>query len=149
MNVKTELFEQCKAWVDRKIALANATLKDLDKSSHDETKSSAGDKYETGREMIQIERDKAHFQLVEAQRLLKTLQLIENQSVDQLTGLGSLYETNNGSFYISIPIGRLTLASTDYFAVSPVSPIGKHLIDSSVGDSMEVNGNHYKILKIS
>src|SRR5690554_5841010 len=71
---KKRLIEQLKKQLQNDIALYENSLADLQDDISNETKSSAGDKFETSREMMEQERQKAVFHL---QRLRRTLQQID------------------------------------------------------------------------
>ena len=93
-------------------------------AANEEDKSSVGDKYETGRAMMQIERDKAAQQLDEA---LKLKNIIDQISVETGSGkimLGSLVITNSKKIFISIGIGKLFLDDEEFLVVAPGSPLG-------------------------
>ena len=113
-------------------------------SSKEETKSSAGDKYETARAMIQQEIDKYSMQLHDAEKqkaLLSGLPVTE----DSIIRNGSLILTNKGNFFISISLGQLTIDNKNYFAISSASPIGAILLNKRKGDTFQFRGNEYQI----
>ena len=55
LAVKQELYQLLLSRLDQDITALEQDVRDLQLSANEETKSSAGDKYETGRAMIQIE----------------------------------------------------------------------------------------------
>ena len=65
--IKQELFGQCQNFVNSKLDTIRQTINELQQALNSETKSSAGDKHETGRAMIQLEREKMGRQLAEVQ----------------------------------------------------------------------------------
>ncbi len=105
-----------------------------------ESKSTAGDKHETGRAMIQLEQERAGHQLRQAEELLLSLQAINTLLLPAETiQLGSLAITDKGSFYISVGLGKITLDSKLYYAVSPTAPIAVALLGKRVGDIVPFN----------
>ncbi len=62
-SIKTRLLALCHNYVDQRITNSKQAMDDAQAAANEEGKSSAGDKYETGRAMAQIERDKAAQQL--------------------------------------------------------------------------------------
>ena len=56
--IKEKLYIACEAYVDERIKRIEAAMAGLESDLENETKSSAGDKYETGREMINLEINK-------------------------------------------------------------------------------------------
>lgn len=144
-NIKEELYKQCIAYVQKRMDEAEHAYKDAEKASNDDTKSSAGDKYETGRAMMQQEKDRNTTQLNEANKLLVALNHISTKGSSAEAETGSLVITDNGKFYIAISAGVLTIEGESYFAVSPASPIGIKLKGLKIGDGFELNGKKYKV----
>jgi transcription elongation GreA/GreB family factor len=117
-------------------------------SANDETKSSAGDKYETGRAMAQLEIERNSVQLREAEKLKGVLQSIVVERAVHTIVPGSLVTTTRGIFYIAISIGAITLDQQNYFIVSADSPIGKLLLGKQVGQEMVWRNETYGIVSI-
>ena len=65
MNFKQKIFAACLASLDEKINSLKTSLLELEEGSENDTKSSAGDKHETARAMMQIEQEKLGKQLNE------------------------------------------------------------------------------------
>ena len=139
-KIKEELFNQCKQYVEDCINTAELAIQDARESANDDTKSSAGDKFETGREMMQQEIDRNRKQLEEAKKMKIALEQIENYQASEIVQSGSLVITNFGKFYISISRGQIQVDGTNYFAISPVSPIGLLLIRQKIGHEFQFNG---------
>jgi len=72
-SVKKQLYSLCLAYIDERIQVANQAIQFAQDSANDETKSTAGDKYETGRAMAQLEIEKINAQLNESKKLSKIL----------------------------------------------------------------------------
>ncbi len=114
-----------------------------------ESKSTAGDKHETGRAMIQLEQERAGHQLRQAEELLLALQAINTMLPPTETiQLGSLAITDKGSFYISVGLGKITLDGKLYYAVSPTAPIAVALLGKRVGDGPVFNGQQMVVKSI-
>src|ERR1700679_1100847 len=105
IDLKKELYQKCLAYVQNRMEAPKQALDDAQAAANDETKSSAGDKYETSREMIQQETDRNQAQLNEANKLLVALNQINVSAVCETALPGSLITTNNGKFYIAISAG--------------------------------------------
>ncbi len=117
-------------------------------AANSESKSSAGDKYETGRAMAQLERDRHAQLLAEALKVERDLKQIQPDKSYEAVQPGSVAVTNRGVFFISIGAGKLSLNGKDYFAVSPASPIGVALAGRKAGDSVAFNKLPYQILEV-
>lgn len=120
----------------------------LQESLMSETKSSAGDKHETGRAMTQLAQEKLSSQLVETKRQLDGLRKIDpNEKLDKI-GLGSLIQTSRGTFFVSVGIGQIKVDGTPVFCITAGSPIGQKLLQKQAGDSIQLNGE-IQIIEIS
>lgn len=132
-SIKNELISKCLALVEQRIANAQQAMIAAQESANAESKSSAGDKYETGRAMAQIERDKAAQQMNEAMILKTSLSKVRiKTSVDQVS-LGSLVITDKNHFFIAISMSKMQAFGLDYFVVAPGTPIGQLLMGLKVG----------------
>src|SRR5579863_4524116 len=147
-HLKKELYTLCVNYAKARIETARQAIDDAQQSASEETKSSAGDKYETSREMIQQETDRNQAQLNEAHKLLVALNQINVEFLSASAVPGSLVITNNGKFYLAISAGALTLNGEGYFAVSPASPIGAKLLGRKIGDEFSLNGKEYSIKEV-
>lgn len=117
-------------------------------SGNDETKSSAGDKHETGKAMMQLQQETNARQLQEALELKQQLGKINPTYSAPVISPGSVVLTDKGNFYISIGAGKLELNSETYYAVSPLSPLAKVLLGAKKGDTPVFSGQTYKVLDI-
>ena len=114
-----------------------------------ETKSSAGDKHETGRAMLQLEMEKASQQIAVVQQMKEILHRINPDDVSKVIRLGSLVHTNKATYYLSISIGAVAVENDMYFVISSSSPIGKLLIGKKVNDIIQFNGQQIKITEVN
>lgn len=137
--MKSKLVEALEALLNQKIALLKNELIQVQSSANEETKSSAGDKYETGRAMAQLEIERLTKSLVDQETLLKQLLKAKNNESGTLVSTGSLVETSTGIYFIAISIGVITIEAQKIMCISAESPIGKLLIGKSVGQSIEWN----------
>ncbi len=118
------------------------------KALEQESKSSAGDKHETGRAMLHLEMEKASQQLEVAKQMQETLNRIQLSSVSQKVKLGSLIITDQGIYFLSISAGQLTVGGKYYYAVSPSSPIGALLLGKEKGESITLGSKVIKIQSV-
>jgi transcription elongation GreA/GreB family factor len=146
-GIKQKLYEQCESFLDRRIASATEAIRSAQTSANEETKSSAGDKYETGRAMAQLEIEKNSVQLEEARKEKKLLASINIALKPASIQTGSLVITNHGNFFIAISVGVVVLDGTSYAVVSTLSPIGKLLLGKKNGDSFSFGSKAYTITR--
>ncbi|HUH33880.1 MAG TPA: hypothetical protein VLZ28_07990 [Daejeonella sp.] len=147
-DIKARLYNLCISYADERIENATEAIKVARDSSTDDTKSSAGDKYETGRAMMQQDIDRQTLQLGEAQKLKTFLERMEPENSSDTVQAGSLAYTNHGVFYLAISIGQVDLDGDKYFVISSASPIGAQLIKQRVGAKFSFNGKNYEIKSI-
>jgi transcription elongation GreA/GreB family factor len=149
LTIKKELYSRCQQYVQQRIDTARLAMEAAQESANSESKSSAGDKYETGRAMAQLERDRHAQLLAEALKLEGELTRLNIDKKYDTVQPGSLVETNRGRFFISVSAGKLALEHVDYFAVSPASPIAALLAGHRVNDTVVFNKMPYQILSMA
>ena len=148
LEIKRELYRKCTEYIDQRIQSIQKKLDDVAESRSNETKSSAGDKHETGRTMMQLEEQKATVQLYSALEVRQTLTHIDAEMANTQIGLGSLVKCDTGNYYIAISAGKLEIAGTRYYSISMQSPIGLILAGKCVGDEVEFNGRKINVLEV-
>jgi len=138
-SVKQQLLDRCKVFVQERITSAEQAIELAQASANEETKSSSGDKYETGRAMAQLEIENNSRQLAEANKLKQTLDHIPIEQKGTYVQLGSLVYTDNGNYFIAISAGRLIVDGVPFYAVSQESPVGMKLMKLINGSSFKLN----------
>ena len=146
--MKEELYKHCLSYVEERLHRVQHTITTLQESLTSETKSTAGDKHETGRAMVQLEREKAGIQLSEIQKLQQLLAKISFESNTGVIHLGSLVYTTHSIYYIAISVGEIKIAKESIYAIASNTPIGKLLVGKRAEDSFAFNGITQKILKV-
>lgn len=146
--MKQSLYQLCLNFIEQRIKTATEALQQAQEASNDDTKSSAGDKFETGREMAQQDINRNKQLLADAQQQKVILQSLADVGKSATVRSGSLVITNQGDFYISISVGQLQLEGKTYFAISAASPIGKLLIGKAVGEQFDFNGKMYSVIEV-
>lgn len=148
LTTKQNLYARCQDYVQQRIDTARQAMESAQESANSESKSSAGDKYETGRAMAQLERDRHAQLLAEARKMAQELtRLNVNRDYDTVQP-GSLVATDRGTFFISISAGKLTSDGLDCFAVSPASPVAAALTGHWAGETITFNKVAYQILSV-
>ena len=121
-------------------------ISDLIQSRDNETKSSAGDKYETGRAMAQLELDKLKKRLFNTEQMSYFLKKINPKKKEEKAAPGALIETNHGCFFISIALGKIeTKKNSIIYLISPSSPLSKTMTNLKKGDSFSFQKRNYFI----
>ena len=120
----------------------------LQESRQADTKSSAGDKHETARAMIDQELQRLNHQKDKTLRDQAELQKITNSACDRAER-GAAVETDRIIYFISISFGKLPVKdSKPVYALSPVSPAAQAMIGKQAGEAFEVNGLKQVILAV-
>lgn len=132
--LKQTLLAQCKNHLSHRRAGVQHILDTIATSLREETKSSAGDKHETGRAMLQLERENAGKQLAAIEDLESTFIRINAEVATGPIHLGSIVETTSATYFISIPVGKITVEEQIFYAIGIGSPIGQLLMGKTVGD---------------
>lgn len=148
MDIKQSLYNQCNYLIKLRLQSIQKAISEIQESLLSETKSSMGDKLETGRAMLQLEREKAGQQLAEIQKTQEILSKIDVSNTSKKVCLGSVVFTSQANYFISISAGKLTIDNTDYFAISPKTAIGQLLFSKEVGDEVIFRNQKFKIKNI-
>ncbi len=144
--LKKKLHKCCFDYVNNRLQNIQTAMDSSRESANDETKSSAGDKHETGRAMAQLEQEKLAYQLIDIEKQQRVLNSINPELITLKIKTGSLVLTNNGNYYISISAGKISIENKDYFAVSIESPIGVALVEAN--GTFLFNRKHYTISEV-
>lgn len=141
-EILTETIQQLHVSVEAIEVELQAIVSDL----ANETKSSAGDKYETAREMIQQERMKLEqAKALKSQQLGQLKQFLEFKTQETIT-VGSIIETSDGNFLLGVPFGKIVLDNNKIiFGLGATSPLSQLLLGKQATDHVKLNGMVYKI----
>jgi len=148
MTIKQQLYQQCVQYCHNRLEVIKFSIEEIQESLTSETKSSAGDKHETGRAMLQLEREKTGNQLAETQKLQELLSKINISKTSKMISLGSLVFTTQANYFIAISAGEIVVENEKYFAISPNTAIAKLLIGKEVGDVMIFRENEFKVVAV-
>lgn len=99
-------------------------------SANSEEKSSAGDKYETGRAMGMIDRERLNSQL---QQILKDASFLKRINTDKdpdKPGPGTLIQEGDKWIFISIGLGKQRVMEKEVWFISPSAPLAAKYIKS-------------------
>ena len=147
-NIKQQLFEACLKFIDNRFKAVRHTMNEIQESLLSETKSSAGDKHETGRAMLQLEREKAGNQLAEIERTKQALLKTNIKNTYKTVALGSLVYTSKFNYFITISAGEITIGNEKFYAISSSTPIAKLLLTKQVGAKIQFLNDTFVIKRI-
>ncbi|GAB5474567.1 MAG: hypothetical protein Mars2KO_26660 [Maribacter sp.] len=139
MTTKERLYAFCEVFVKARLTRIHRDIDQVQEALASETKSSAGDKHETGRAMLQLEREKLGQQLKEAEKMNQILVKVPVHAGATRIGLGSWVKTSKANYYLGISAGAYTENEETIFCISMATPIAKALFGKSVGDTAIFN----------
>lgn len=145
---KKKIIEYCLFELENKLQLCQNSIEDLKEGISNETKSSAGDKFETAREMMQQEYEKMQLQI---QRLLANrdfLKGLQNQKCEQVQA-GSLVKCSNIYLLFIGAFGNIYFEDTKIHTAAINSPIGLQLKGLRIGEIENFKGLEYCIAAIT
>lgn len=144
---KADLKETVLALIAEKKEDINAQLLALQEASNADTKSSMGDKYETGRESINQSRD-----LLEKQKVLldRDEKVIAQTSVDPTATVssGALVKVQLGWLWVAVSVGKVMHEGQEVQVVSADSPLILALKGKRVGEKVAFRGRFMEILEV-
>ncbi len=134
---KSKILTLVKTKIADKIQKFESLIEET-RASNNDTKSSMGDKYETGREMLQQEINNLQRQLNEC---LQQQTLVQKITADPASKVqqGALVKTDKGLFYITASLGEIIFENQKIMTVSAESPLVKAMAGLTNGQNFFVN----------
>ena len=148
LSLKAALHQRCMQYAEARIHTAEQAMHNAQEAANEEGKSSAGDKYETGRAMMQIERDKAAQQVDESLKLKRILESIRTDVYMDKIALGAAVLSDDINFYIAISVGKMQVEGKDFIAMAANAPVAQLLMGLKVGDTFHFNGRQHVVRSI-
>lgn len=146
---KPALHQHLLQLLQNKLNVLEASFAEKREDLLSESKSTAGDKHETGRAMIQLEQEKLSGQLLQVQKQRDMLLRINPEREYKTVQAGALVQTNKGMFYITTGLGQVELEGISVFAIAPTSPVAQAMLGKKASENFEFNSNKQTILKIT
>ena len=144
---KKELLNHCLQQIEGRLEEITRAIQQAQEAIESETKSSAGDKYETSREMIQQDLNRYHAQLSQTKKDWVQLQKTD-VGTKQKAEIGAIVVTEKVTYFIAVSLGQQQVNGTNFIVISPSSPIGKLLLGLEVSDRIVFNGTKQLIAAI-
>lgn len=148
MSIKQKLYNKCQEILNQRLQVVQQAVFDIQNSLQYEIKSSAGDKHETGRAMLQLEREKVGLQLAEIQKQFELLNKINPEIIVTTIALGTVVFTSQSNYFVAISTGEIKLDNQQFYAISPATPIGQLLLSKTKGDSIKYRNEDISILEV-
>lgn len=146
---KHELIAHCIGLLDEAIADIKHQMRELVINAENDSKSSAGDKHETGRAMMQLAQEQLGKQLLETEFKRTALARLDARTSQPQIGEGSLVETNDNTLLIGAALGKVDFENKSVFIISLQSPLAQLLMGKKTGDSVTFNQKSILIHSVS
>ncbi|AGA78250.1 hypothetical protein [Echinicola vietnamensis] len=146
---KKEVYSALHALLQEKQKAIEANIDQLKQSAAEDTKSSAGDKYETGREMVRQEIDKAVMMQQEYQVQMDQLNGIDPEERHEKVRVGSFVVTDRAAMFIAVGFGKIEVNGQVVFVISPQAPLARLMMNKAAGASLTFNGTPQQLVHVS
>jgi len=147
-SLKEKIHNKCIELVDQTVIMHQKAMNDAQDAANKEQRSTAGDKYDTSRAMSQNERDMYASRLADSLQMKKVLNNIDPHKTLEQAESGALVVTDNGNYYLSVSLGKISIDEEECFAISPMTPAGQAMLGKRVGDTFEIRGQSSLIKNI-
>lgn len=148
MTLKEKLYQACEKFIETRHKNIEIHINQVEAALFEETKSSAGDKHETARAMLQLEREKLGTQILEVQRISANLTRINPLLTSDKVTLGSIVYSSQANYFMAISAGQIEVNGAIFFAISPETPIGQLLLNKKADERIIFRGQNITLSKI-
>lgn len=124
----------------QRISTAQIAMDRAQEAANTEDKSSAGDKYETGRAMGQLEKEMYGRQLAEYAKEIDALRKISVDALYTHVAAGVFVQATGIAFFVSAGLGKQQVDGLTVLFVSPAAPLARSLFGKGPGDVILFNG---------
>lgn len=147
--LKSRIWEEVLAATTARADAARALVEALQESLKAEAKSTAGDKHETGRAMVQQEMERA---IAALELALATSQALRARKpgIGPPARWGSWVELDGMHVLIAEPLGRIETSLGPVHVISLDAPLARALIQRAAapGDAIDVNGRTLRVKNV-
>jgi len=147
MPSKTEIINAFKDKLNASLRGIQDAINQTEQALQEETKSSAGDKYETSREMLQADLDRLESQRTILQSSLALFAVSPNNNQIVAGSIAEISINNQlHTLYIGPAIGNVTIDNLEIRAISTASPLGAALLGKHPQQEFNWNGKSIRVL---
>ncbi len=140
-----QLKSYCIGVLQNRLNTAMELIARAQEGANNESKSSAGDKYETGRAMGQLEKQMYQQQAAAIQEELSVAGATDVSGPAPIGRAGSLVVLPGVYIFVCVGIGRVIIDGMTVFIVSPNAPIARALQHQSVGDTITLGAEKLRV----
>ena len=145
IQFKNQLKQFCRQHIEKRMAAANDAIAGAQEAANNEEKSSAGDKYETGRAMGHLQKDMHTRQLSQLVKEMSDLLSVNTSLIYDRAAAGAFIETAQLCFFIAAGLGKQNIDEKLVIFLSPNAPLAGLLLNKKPGDGFVFNGKEIVI----
>lgn len=145
---KSRLKQAAADLITRRIDAAKMAIDEAQQAANQEEKSSAGDKYETGRAMGHLQKEMLGRQMAEQLKELGALQGSPVNTVYSAVTNGAFIRCTEVSFFIAAGLGKQSVEGQIIFFLSPQAPLSKALDGKKMNENICFNGKNMLIEEV-
>lgn len=142
---KQQVHRQCILLLEERVEQIHHNIHDMRAAAQEDSKSSAGDKHETGRAMTDLEIEKQQVSLSNTLQMLAVIKKIDAEKINEKAVNGALIETQKGIFYIAVALGKIKVDGKEVLVISPEAPLS---LAFTKNNKVILNGNTFEITGI-
>lgn len=139
IGFKQRLLDQCTAIINDRIEVTSTAMAGAQEAANAEEKSSAGDKFETGRAMSHLQKEMHAGQLAATQRELAMLMTVKADLLYESVCIGAVVMCESERFFVAAGLGKINFEGKDIFIISPVAPLAKVLLGKVINEHFVFN----------
>ena len=149
MTLKRRLHAHCLKVLTDRIAAIDAIMAECQEAANSESKTTAGDKHETGRAVAQLDRENHAVQRISALKSLDLLRSIDLGLLFEEADTGALIHTDRGYIFLAISAGTIEIDGQMCRLVSVDSPFGQSFLGAEEGDDIQFRHQDYEVLTVT
>lgn len=145
---KEELFAKCLDSVNEQVKRYRGRMDEISDHTEQNNLHPDFDQYGNKGEILTNYEKNAHY-LDIARNMKETLATLDRNHRSEVVRPGSLVETRNSYYYVSVPLGQIDMEDgSTVYAISTDAPIYEHLEGKKAGDKFNFNDEEVEIVNI-
>ncbi len=145
---KEELFIKCLETVNRQIDKYQREMDEIRESMENNDVHTDYDEDDSKGQLLNDFEKYAEY-LDNSRKMKEKLSRIDQKHYSESIDFGSVVETSENYYYISVALGKIVLEEgSTVFAISTDAPIYQEMKGKKAGESFSFNGKEHKIIKV-
>ena len=143
---RARVVQSLKDALEQGVLEARAVFEGLQGSLEGESKSTAGDKHETGRAMVQLEMEQAAGRMHRMESMVRQWVALDPSCGRSDVRPGAVVRTDMGGFVIGVALGVFKGPDgEEWRAISSDAPLAQAMLGSRAGGTVEFRGRQWSI----